>query len=248
MLAAGALVLILACSGIAYWLGRSSPATPAADTPAPLPPPKAEAIINVEPSLAVGAHVEALSAEGWQGATIKQVSGSQALIAYERSSLGEEHVDVRLLRKPEAELVTNAPPAPPLDRAPAAVTTPTAPTPPVTPPAPPLGPRSATAAAAIPPGTYTCDVDTRGIVTKGAPADGEGAQIALTLTLEIVSDRVYRAYGEDNDNYRYDPASGRIIWESGLLASEEKPAEYRADSKTIVTSMGGQALTCTLRR
>jgi hypothetical protein len=243
MLVIGAVVLIVACSGIAFWLGRSS--GPASQEPPPTagtPAATESEIPNVEPTLSPGSRVEALSAEGWQRATIKEISGDQALIAYETAALGEERVDVRLIRKPESELVAKAAPAAPAPRAPQTFTNPTAT--PTTPPAPPLGPRPTTASK-IPTGDYTCDLE--GGATKDVFTDEKGAQIAVTLTIEIVSDRVYRAFNGEDDNYSYDPASGRITWENGMLG-EEQPGQYRADSKSIVTSVGGIAMTCTLGR
>ncbi len=236
-LALGLPVLLVVCSGIYFW--RTSQPAPDPLPPTVTPPPSSEPEIpSVEPSLSVGSRVEALSSEGWQMATIKEIADDQALIAYQRSALGEERVDVRLLRKPEAELTAKPVPPSPSARAPAIVAGP------ATPPAPPLGPRITV--SRIPTGDYICESEQKGTV-KDPLTDDDGVPIKVTLMIEILSDRVYRAFNGDDDGYSYDPASGRIIWENGMLGQEE-PGQYRADSKSIVTSVGGHVMTCTLRR
>lgn len=242
-----ALGLVLVCSAAAYWAFRS-PGGLFGGTP-PVAGSLSEAPIDVEPSLQVGARVEALSSDGWMPATIQEVDGEQALIRYERAALGEERIDIRMLRKPESELfkassfkASAAPMAPAASRPPEPSALP------ITPTAPPLGPRAVRSVAGVPTGTYDCDLDTSGMVREptGTFADDEAMQWEIGMTLEILSDRDYGAFGGDAARYRFDTETSRIDWEDGVLAGE--PAQYDADTGTIVSSMGGQALTCTLRR
>jgi hypothetical protein len=237
LLGVGFVALLLGGLFAGYWFGRSS-STSTIETPPSLPTvaPAVSEAIEIEPLLKPGARIEALSSEGWQAATITAVEGDQVSIRYAHEVLGEERIDVRLIRKPESELVAKA--------APVAETKTPPPSTATTPPAPPLGPRAT--ASKIPTGDYVCEFDNKGAV-KDPLTDEDGAPIQVTLTIEIVSARVYRAFNGEDDDYNYEPASGRITWENGMLA-QDKTGQYRADSQSIVTTVLGKLLTCTLRR
>lgn len=104
--AGAVLLLLVVIGGGGYWLGSRSQA-PSTST-AVMPPASAEASASdpadpaVEAPLRVGDRVEALSAEGWEAATIAGVDGDQARVDYDRSELADESLDLRLLR-PQAE-------------------------------------------------------------------------------------------------------------------------------------------------
>lgn len=104
--AGAVLLLLLLIGGGGYWLGSRSQAPSTfiaalppegADVSAPDPPEPADAA-----PLGVGDRVEALSAEGWEAATVTGIDGDQARVDYDRSDLADESLDLRLLR-PQAE-------------------------------------------------------------------------------------------------------------------------------------------------
>lgn len=105
--AVGLLVLLALVAGGAYWLGARGHR---ADDPATAPAVRVDAPAPAEPAapLAIGERVEALSADGWQDATITAIDGVDATVDYERADLADERLDLRLLRRVEA---VPAPPA-----------------------------------------------------------------------------------------------------------------------------------------
>lgn len=113
----GFVLILLLVLVVGIWLGRSggvlgTPARPAPTPPVPALPvsspavPPASADDPADPANAApirsGDVVEALSAEGWQYATVLHVEDSEALLDYSRGDLPEERLDLRLLRQPEA--------------------------------------------------------------------------------------------------------------------------------------------------
>lgn len=113
--AGAVLLLLVAIGGSGYWLGSRSQA-PSTATGAP-PPDRIDASAPdpadpaSEAPLRVGDRVEALSAEGWEAATISGIDGAQARVDYERSDLADESLDLRLLRP---EVRGNLPANPPV--------------------------------------------------------------------------------------------------------------------------------------
>ena len=100
------LLAVALISGAVYWLATRTGPADLADRPASAaqsPEPTFSADPAAEPAPRVGDRVEALSAEGWQAATIRRIDGGLAQLDYLRADLADESLDLRLLRRVEAE-------------------------------------------------------------------------------------------------------------------------------------------------
>lgn len=112
--AGAVLLLLVAIGGGGYWLGSRSQAPSMSS--ATLPPDRIDASARDpadpanEAPLRVGDRVEALSAEGWEAASVAGIDGEQARVDYDRSDLADESLDLRLLRP---EVAGNLPTTPP---------------------------------------------------------------------------------------------------------------------------------------
>lgn len=95
-----AVMLLLAAVGGGYWWGSRAPSM--ADVSSSPGRPDASAADSAaaadEAPIRVGDRVEALSAEGWEAATVTGMEGQDARVDYERADLVDETLDLRLLR------------------------------------------------------------------------------------------------------------------------------------------------------
>jgi hypothetical protein len=189
-----------------------------------------------------GEEVEALSAKGWQTATIVEVVGGEALVHYQASGLPDERLDLALIRTPKAAAGVK-PGAEIRQGSPATSSGAVKSGNPAK-----GGGVTANGSKTVAPGLYVCGSDNGGFTVTTRNDRTNPISVSTRLTVEINDGATYTAFGDHPQPYSYEPATRTITWQGGLLAGMGGAAAYQAvagSPPSIVLQFSDAKLTCT---